>query len=203
MKTALLVLFCALWPSIAAPQTFFEYLSDDEIPADVKPFVESRTRVLVLKRADLNGDGRMDILLVLEMQPAQAVDPPIEDRQRPLLLLIRQPDGSLTAAKRNDMIVYCSTCGGAMGDPFVTVKAARNSFTIGHYGGSAWRWGNSFTFGFSRRDNTWQLVEVAEESFHALDPKEKTPRVYKPPKDFGKIDIADFDPETWKGAGRK
>lgn len=60
-----------------------------------------------------------------------------------------------------------------MGDPFVTVETARTSFTIGHYGGSAWRWADSFTFSFLRRDDTWQLVRVTEESFHAADPEER------------------------------
>src|SRR3970282_1986607 len=94
--TLLLVVWTAWWGLAAAQNTFFSYLADDKLPADVKPFVERGTRALVLGRADLNGDGRVDVLLVLEKQPAQPGAPPIEEQQRPLLLLIREPDGSLT-----------------------------------------------------------------------------------------------------------
>jgi len=100
-------------------------------------------------------------------------------------------------AKRNDRIIYCSTCGGMMGDPFVGITAGRKTFTVEHYGGSAWRWSNSYKFNYSRIDNAWQLVEVREESFHVSDQEGGESRTYTPPKDFGKIDIADFDPDNW------
>jgi len=52
-------------------------------------------------------------------------------------------------------------------------------------------------FNYSRRDKTWQLVQVINTSFHAGDPENMTTQTHTPPKDFGKIDIADFDPENY------
>jgi hypothetical protein len=119
------------------------------------------------------------------------------------LILVRHPGGALKEVKRNDRVVYCSTCGGMMGDPFQGVQAGPKTFTVSHYGGSGWRWSVDYTFKYSRRDNTWQLVRVAESSFHASAPDQGKTAVYTPPKYYGKIDIAEFDPEHWKGQGPK
>lgn len=175
-----------------------------DVPPEVRSFVEVGTLPIAIEQADLNGDGRMDVLLVLEKQKAAKSDPDIEEGQRPLLILVREPGGALTLRKRNEKVVYCSSCGGAMGDPFIGVDTARNAFTVQHYGGSAWRWSVDYAFRYSRRDDTWQLTLVEQKSFHALDPDDQVNvKAYKPPKHFGKIDIADFDPDDWEGRGVK
>jgi hypothetical protein len=158
---------------------------------------------LSLASADLIGDGLKDFVLVLERQKAQASDPDIEDRQRPLLILLRRPGGAIEEVKRNEKLVYCSTCGGTMGDPFQQLRAGPRTFTVSHYGGSGWRWSVDYRFNYSRRDKAWQLVRVEESSFHAGAPHKVKTAVYTPPKHYGKIDIADFDPENWKRQGVK
>jgi hypothetical protein len=90
-----------------------------------------------------------------------------------------------------------------MGDPFQGVEVGPKTFTVSHYGGRAWGWSVDYTFNYSRRDNTWQLVRVEESSFHAFEPDKIKRAVYVPPKHYGKIDIADFDPDNWKGQGQK
>jgi hypothetical protein len=177
------------------------YLSMKQLPREVKPFVSEGTQPLSLTGADLDGDGLQDFILVLERQKARSTDPDIELGQRPLLILIRQTDGSLKLVKRNDDIIRCSTCGGIMGDPFEGVSAEPKTFTVSHSGGSAWRWNDSYTFNYSRRDRTWQLVRVEEGSFHTSDPDKAKTDVFTPPKHYGKIDIADFHPKRWKGTG--
>lgn len=86
-----------------------------------------------------------------------------------------------------------------MGDPFQGVAAEPKTFTVSHYGGSAWRWSVDYTFNYSKRDNTWLLVRVEESSFHAFEPDKIKTDVYISPKHYGKIDIADFDPDHWQG----
>ena len=168
-----------------------------KIPTDVAPFVESGTKAIALEKADLNGDGRDDFILVLEKEkPAKDADDfPVG--QRPLLILLRGADGKLTVAKRNDRIVMCSQCGGVFGDPFEGVIAGRNTFSVEHYGGSSWRWKNSYKFNYSRIDNTWQLTRVEDISYHTSNPNKATTKIYTPPKHFGKIDVANFDPENY------
>lgn len=89
-----------------------------------------------------------------------------------------------------------------MGDPLMGVTAGPGSFTINNYGGSAWRWEANFTFNYSRIDKTWQLVRVEHESFHAMNPDKVKQSVERPPYDFGKIDIADFDADNYEGRGQ-
>ena len=200
MKLRVLILVLLALQAFADEGT---YLALEELPPEVRPFVEQGTRPLSLDGADLNGDGHQDFVLVLETQKAGPSDPDIEERQRPLLILVRQAGRDLKEVKRNDRIVYCSTCGGMMGDPFQGVEAGPKTFTVSHYGGSAWRWSVDYKFNYSRRDNTWQLVRVEETSFHASDPDKVEEAVSTPPEHYGKIDIADFDPENWKGQGQK
>ena len=153
--------------------------------------------VIALESADLNGDGAADIILVTEdAAQADAGDADKADEahdERRLLILVRGADGKLSEVKRNEKVVYCRSCGGAFGDPFAGVTVRRGGFTVNNYGGSAWRWSESYDFNYSRRDKTWQLVRALSESFNALDP-EKVKRKIRRPKDFGKIDINDFDP---------
>ncbi len=180
-----------------------EYLETESLPPGVRSFVAADTRPLHVASADLNGDGLKDYILVLERETATPSDAKLDERQRPLLILVRHPDGALKEAARNEKIVYCSTCGGMMGDPFQDIKAGVRTFSVHHYGGSAWRWSISYTFNYSRRDKTWQLVRVSQDSYHASDPDKAEITISTPPKDYGKIGISDFDPDNWKGQGYK
>lgn len=174
-----------------------------KVPAEVLPFVEAGTKAIAVEAADLNGDGRGDFVLVLEREnPAKDKDDfPV--RQRPLILLVRGADGRLSGAARNERVVMCSQCGGVFGDPFEGVEAGRNTFTVHHYGGSNWRWKNSYRFNYSRIDRAWQLVRAEEISYHTSDPDKMETRVFTPPKDYGKIDLADFDPENYKKPSKR
>ena len=167
-----------------------------KLPAELKPFVLSGYEPFDVSSADLNRDGTVDYILVLQKKGDQ------EEGSRALLIITRGKDGTLKQVKRNDQIVLCAQCGGVMGDPFQSVEVAPGQFTLSHSGGSAWRWSSVVKFAYSRRDATWQLVRVEEDSFHTGDP-EKTAKheVFTPPKSFGKIDIADFEPGNFKGVG--
>ena len=199
------LLIIAVAPLIIAGQEIIAAQESElKIPAEVAPFVESGTKPIALEQADLNGDGRGDFTLVLEKESTakDQYDLPVD--QRPLLILLRGADGKLTLVKRNDQIIMCSKCGGAFGDPFAGVFARRNTFSVEHYGGSAWRWQYSYKFNYSRIDKTWQLVRVQEVSFHTFEPNKAKTRIYTPPRHFGKIDIADFDPDNYlKKAGKR
>ena len=61
----------------------------------------------------------------------------------------------------------------------------------------------AYTFNYSRRDKTWELTRVEEGSFNALEPNKEKNSVYTPPKSFGLINFADFNPEKFKGKGNK
>lgn len=168
-----------------------------QVPVDVQPFVEQNTKPIALESADLNGDGAKDFILVLEDQKPKKSEDDFEEGFRSLLILVRGAEGKLFLAKRNNDIVYCRTCGGVFGDPFDSVEVGLKTFTVHLYGGSAWRWSYSYKFNYSRIDKTWQLVRVREDSYHTSEPNKGKTKIYTPPKDFGKIDIADFKPDNY------
>ena len=174
------------------------------IPAEIKPFVEKDTIPIALETGDLNADGRKDAVLVIsEIVPENA---PYEEGagDRSVLILIRGSDGALSVAGRNNLVALCRNCGGAFGDPFEGIVIKGTRFTVSNYGGSADRWAYNYTFDYSRRDRTWQLVRVEESHFHTLDPdRTMRTRTYTPPKNFGLITFAEFDPENFKGKGKK
>jgi hypothetical protein len=199
-KLTLALLFVVPWAASAAAQDLRES-APSAVPSELRPFVLPGTKPIEIERGDLNGDGRQDVVLVLERQKLRPSDDDIEAGQRPVLILIRQSDGRLKLAARNDAVAYCSTCGGIMGDPFVGIQIGSRSFTVSNYGGSAWRWSFDYRFDYSRQDDAWQLVRVTESSFHTSEPNKAKTKVRRPPKDFGKIGFAEFDPEKFVGQG--
>lgn len=174
-------------------------VAEAPVPAALKRLLGPGETLLASQFADLNGDGLQDVVFVVE--PRQLRDD--DEGVRTLKIAIGAADGSLKVVKENRKLVFCRQCGGVFGDPFESLAASNKSFTVQHYGGSSWRWTNAFTFNYSRKDETWQLVKVEEGSFHASEPDKQTSKTYRPPKHFGKIDISEFDPANFKGVGKK
>ena len=123
---------------------------------------------------------------------------PIKRHRRQVLILTAQADGSLKLEKRNDKLLPCLNCDQTCFDSFQGITAGPGTFTVTFEVGCTTMGTFQYTFAFSRRDKTWQLVRVREEEGN-MDPKRRSVGTYTPPKDFGKIDFADFDPENWKG----
>ena len=173
----------AVVASLAAPR-FALGLSKQtvELPAALTPFVAAGTRPIEVVAADLNGDGVKDFLLVLEHATADSDD----EGDRELLIIVRQPDGSLVVARRSKGAV-------PGGDDFQGIQAKPKSFIIETYGGHSWRTSTGSTFTYSRRDRTWQLTRVQISTFHVSNPDQITTHVFHPPGDFGKIDIENFE----------
>ena len=164
----------------------------EDTPAELVPFVEKGTRLLDFASADLNGDNLSDYVFILEKPYSEE-----EVGQRPLKIAVRGSDGKLKIVKTNDKIIECSECGGMMGDPFIGIQAERNTFSMSFYGGGVERWGLEYQFKYSRRDKTWQLTLIETSSFPFDNEAAKKTKQFRPPKDYGKIDIADFDPEKY------
>ncbi len=162
----------------------------EETPAELVPFIEKGTRLLDFASADLNGDNLSDYVFILEKPYSEE-----EDGQRPLKIAVRDIAGKLNVVKANDKMVMCSECGGMMGDPFEGIQAERNTFSVSFYGGGVERWSLMYEFKYSRRDKTWQLTLVDTSSFPFDNQDATKTKQFRPPKDYGKIDIAEFDPQ--------
>ena len=166
--------------------------------AEIQAALPAGQALLAWEAADLNRDGRADAILVSEAKAAGEDDGP-----RLLQVLLRQPDGKLKVAVRSERAVMCRQCGGVFGDPFEGIQTQAGGFSLLHYGGSNWRWREDFRFAWSRRDQTWQLVAVDSLSYHTSDPDKQSQKHARPPRDFGLINLADFDYENWQGRGQR
>ena len=179
-------------------------LIDGPAPAEVTKFVPKGHRVIDVERGDLNRDGREDCVIVVQRIASEEEPEEYHGEPRPLLILIRQPSGKLKLAKTATKVVHCAGCGGVFGDPFEGVfMDGPGRFVVNHYGGSNFRWHNNYTFAWSRRDQTWQLVRVEIREYYTGEPEKEKVTVHTPPKHFGKIDLADFDHDDYLGKGPK
>lgn len=142
--------------------------SGDPMPQEVQRFVESGTHVAALGSADINGDGRIDYVLVLEKDD--------EEGDRALLILIQLPDHSLKLAVRNDTVALCRIMQGAGGG--IDVVAHRNTFEIRQTIGSAAGGGvNILIFRYSKKDRDWLLTHYDRERYDNAHVVEKTTQI--------------------------
>lgn len=145
-------------------------------------------------RGDLNRDKYPDMILIAclpgEDSLARTVDTNI---LRPLIILTGQADGSLKQVARNDKVVYCVSCGGMMGDPYVQTVIKNGYFSIEHYGGSSLRWGTTITFKYIPADNKWDLHRIGDMTFSVNDPDGTQKETSQTTKDFGTVHFEQYD----------
>ncbi|HEY8559025.1 MAG TPA: GerMN domain-containing protein [Pyrinomonadaceae bacterium] len=169
---------------------------DFRLPDEAKPFVEAEMKASAYAKADLNGDGTLDYILVLE----QSISEDTEMNSRPALIIVRDPKGKLSLAARNRFVIACRGCIGGMSDPFESLTVKPGGFSITNKGGFRDRWIGRYDFEFSPRDKTWLLAQVREANYESADPKPVWRKTYTP-KHFGKIRFDDFNPEDFPGTG--
>jgi hypothetical protein len=177
-----------------------------EVPSELKPFVLKGHETLDFAKADLNADKLPDYILVLKVQGEDTLTYVNENREaaRPFLLVIRQPDGSLKQATRNDEIIYCKQCGGSMGDPYQGLTAKTGEFTVDFYGGSSWRWTAAYSFKYDKIKKDWFLQTHVASSFQSGDPDKTMEETVIRRNEIGDISLENFNPgynsdsSSWK-----
>jgi hypothetical protein len=92
-------------------------IDKSRIPAvagDVKDFVPPGWKIEEQVTGDLNGDAAPDYALKLvEDKPAKESDDSATERQRALVIVLRNKDGKLSRAAVTDRLLQCTRCGGA------------------------------------------------------------------------------------------
>lgn len=130
------------------------------LSAELRALIEPGTRLFKYRVADLNRDGRPDLVYILHRLPPSPQDDELEERQRPLRIALRGADGRLRVVVNNETLVQCHTCGGIWPEPFDELSAGPGEFTVGHYGGSRWRWSDRWRFVYDAQARTWFLDRV-------------------------------------------
>lgn len=160
---------------------------------DLHIFAAKGDRILASKVGDLNGDGRPDVLLVLD-PPGTGNEKLGEGPARSVVILIRDANGQLQKVAQNDKLVPCAQCGGIAGDPFSYMQIVKNGFTVVTEGGSRQHWSNEYTFAYSAHHNDWLLTDVKREVTDQDTGKHK--QIDLTVKDFGTVTFVNFDPSA-------
>lgn len=168
-----------------------------ELPAELDRFVLKGYEWLDFAKEDMNADGKPDYILVLKQAGEDTItlDNAEWDPPRPLLLIVTRPSGELKQWVRNDEIVMCRRCGGAMGDPYEGITTQPGEFTLSFYGGSSWRWGESYTFRHDKIKKNWFLEEHFSMSYQAADPEAETEEYRAKREETGDITLEKFTPD--------
>jgi hypothetical protein len=153
----------AAWWLITATFSTVALDVGDEPPAEVEPFVPEGFAVLDFAIGDLDGDGREDVVLILKNEDED--DANADGIPRVLLLLVRQADGRLKEARRNDRLVPCRTCGGREPDPYRSLRVDRAGVTLSFAGaGRTHAWSDDYTFAYDVTRKDWLLDRERHES---------------------------------------
>lgn len=172
--------------------TSFLFQFNREVPAELAQFIPDGYVALDHAYGDLNKDKRQDVLIILKNLDEEKLSVVVERPEpRPLLVIIRQKDGSLKQVTRNDKVVLCVNCGGVFGDPYAGMTIKNGFFSIEHYGGSNWRWERIITFKYSTKDKRWFLHKDGTIRYQPSN--EIGGEEILTPKDFGTVEFEKFD----------
>lgn len=113
---------------------------------------------------------------------------------RPLLLLLRQPDGSLKFSQRNDHAIMCFYCGGRMGEAFEDAVIKEGSLLLQHSGGSEKRWATEVKVSYDDSLKDWVVDSIADATFYAFKDNNRD-RTYEmeTSQDFGIIRFSNLN----------
>lgn len=123
------------------------------------------TSIRLREQADLDSDGDIDVLLVLERTGnALAKNEPMA-----LLILLRNERGTLDIAATSPRVILCRTCGGAMNDPLQGITPLQGGFVLRFEGGSRELWHREYRFTYSPKARTWLLDAISDKVLDRLD----------------------------------
>jgi hypothetical protein len=155
MKYSLIILLFISYKS-------FSQITDEAVLKNCnitfKKFIPKNYKIIDTASSDFNRDGRPDIVLVIELKEQK-------DKQRGIIVLEGISNGhkiNTTALKA----LRCKDCGGIFGDPYNDISFKGNVLILSHYGGSSWRWSESFTFRYQNKQ--WQLIGLSSIYYHNI-----------------------------------
>jgi hypothetical protein len=155
---------------------------------DLQFFIPVGYSVLDRASGDLNRDSFPDLVLILK-NDSESMN---YDTTRPLLLLAGDGKGKYRLLARNDHVVLCLGCGGAMGDPYDGITIKRGYFSIEHMGGGNWRWTRIITFRYDAVSGHFILHRDAGSSWYTGDNDHQMTDNVDNKEDFDKLPFEQF-----------
>ncbi|WP_292933016.1 hypothetical protein [Noviherbaspirillum sp.] len=195
MNKFIRIAYC--WLAIISPA-----FAAEKLPKVLESFAPKIYQVEFFDEKDIIGDGNKEVIYIVKDSDENSET----YGNRTFLIAKRNLDGYEVLAK-SDKVILCATCGGPSGDPLEGIEFLKSGFVIRQHGGGWDRWITSYTFKYSKRDRTWQLVKAVDGYYSSDESKSSAFRpvtkTYTPPHDFGKILINEFDPDDYLGKGEK
>lgn len=114
-----------------------------------------------LATGDLNKDGIDDVAAVIEQIPSDDHFAP----PRALMILFGTDRGGYTLSTIAGNVILRADEGGIFGDPFNGLRIERGAVVVSDYGGSNWRWYNTYRFRY--QDDDWYLIGITSGSYFA------------------------------------
>ena len=158
-------------------------INEKTTPSEINPFVASGKVVAQVDCVDLNGDGRPDYLVVIHAET-----------RRELMILVRQPNGTLSLQGTNKDVIWDAAAGGVNGS--YTVNVRRNGFTVDNWSGAGGLGGGDrYDFEYSPKLKTWILVRIVT-TMQTGQPEDTTAKpTIRTAKDFGLVEFNNFIPD--------
>ncbi|MDT5060820.1 MAG: hypothetical protein QOH63_1279 [Acidobacteriota bacterium] len=218
-----------VFPVLSFPQEDRASIDKSRIPMEgnsVNDFVPPGWKLEEQVAGDLNGDSSPDYALKLvEDKPAKNADDTASERQRALVIVLKNKAGKLSRAGVADKLLQCTTCGGAfygvMEAP-ANVKIEKGVLTVEQDHGSREMTDLTYRFRYEPGSNRFALIgfditshdrlttEVVSEStnyltgvrviFRGKGKSDKSSRKIVPTK---KIYIEQVDDEAFEEAASK
>ena len=122
---------------------------------NIESLIPEGWQLIAKAEGDLNQDNLVDAAIVIE----QDVENLFLDEAAPraLLIALQNDKGTYELSIRSDKAILKANEGGVWGDPFYEgLSVDRGSLLINFYGGSNWRWANTYRFRY--QDDGWYLI---------------------------------------------
>ena len=156
---------------VASASADFNYPELPEKGSALSDWVPTGWLVKEKAKGDLNKDGREDLALILERkEPAphrRGCGKDADTSNAPpriLILLLTRAEGGYQLSAVDTKIVSRADEGRIFGDPLEMLLVERGSVVLHHYGGSAWRWFQTYRFRY--QDTGWFLIGFTDGSNH-------------------------------------
>lgn len=142
-------------------------VANTNISADINSFIPKGYHILEKVKGepakvegDLNKDGINDVAIVIE--GTTKVEG--EAAPRSLMILLGNKEKSYLTSVIAEKAILLSNEGGVWGDPFESITIDKGSILLSFYGGSNYRWFNSYRFRF--QNNGWFLIGATLGSYY-------------------------------------
>lgn len=196
-KVKVFLLRCCL--AVILGGTSLISLASLTVPPEVEVLIPTGTNLIDYQVADLNADGRIDTIIVVEK-----INKNDEFGQEPrtVMILIRSLNGELKIIENNNKTYLCEWCLGGRNDSEQYLTVGKGTFEIHNHGGSTrYRRYQNFMFKYNPKIKTWFLYKVetsiSDEADETDENHERSKsKLFTYPKNLKKIKFSQFIPNT-------